>query len=142
MPSQKASKRLRKELMANQIQPPAQSQQQEIAQHIHQELMYSGPIPAPETLEGYKKTDPSYPERIMKMAEAHNAADVTAKNRISLSDLITPLIGQVFTLILGAGGILACIYLAMAGYTLPAIVAVVGGFSPVAAGAFKTIRRR
>jgi len=40
------------------------------------EEYYQGPLPDPNTLIMYKSTDPSFPERIMKMAEAHNAADV------------------------------------------------------------------
>ena len=99
-------------------------------------------LPAPEVLEGFKNVNDSFPERIMKMAEAHNAADVAAKNRISLSDLITPIIGQAFTMILGAGGILACVYLARAGYTWPAVASIAGGFSPVVIGALKNLRRR
>ena len=136
--SSKVNKRLRKELMANQTQSQTQPQnlpQQQIRGEIH-----SGPIPDPETLERYSGAGPNFPERIMQMAEAHNAADVAAKNRISLSNLIVPIIGQVFTLILGAGGILACIYLAKAGYTGPAIAAMAGSFSPMVIGALKNLR--
>jgi len=89
----------------------------------------------------YKGADPSFPERIMQMAESHNAADVVTKNRISFSNLIVPIIGQVFTLILGAGGILACIYLAKSGYTGAAIAAIAGSFSPIIIGAFKNLQR-
>jgi uncharacterized membrane protein len=91
-------------------------------------------------LEKYKKADPSFPERIMRMAEAHNVADITAKNRISLSNLIIPVIGQVFTLILGGGGIIACVYLAEAGFTGGAIAAIMGSFSPMVINAFKGLR--
>jgi hypothetical protein len=93
-------------------------------------------------LEKYRNADPSFPERIMRMAEAHNAADVITKNRISLSNLIVPIIGQVFTLLLGAGGIFACIYLANAGYTGPAIAIIVSSFSPIIIGAFRNLRRK
>jgi len=103
---------------------------------------YQGPLPDPEMLERYKNADPSFPERIMRMAEDHNAADVITKNRISLSNIIVPIIGQVFTLILGVGGILACIYLAKAGYTGAAIAAIVGSFSPIIISAFKSLQRR
>ena len=64
------------------------------------------------------------------MAEAHNAADVKAKNRASLADLMIPIFGQLFTLVLTGGGIVACVLLARAGYTGPAIAAIVTGFSP------------
>jgi len=136
MPSGKASKRLRR-VMANQVQniPPNQIVREQTFEIIQ------GPLPEPEMLERYKNADPSFPERIMRMAEAHNTADVITKNRISFSNLIVPIIGQVFTLILGAGGILACIYLAKSGYTGAAIAAITGSFSPIIIGAFKSLRR-
>ncbi|MDR2718551.1 MAG: hypothetical protein LBB89_10890 [Treponema sp.] len=102
---------------------------------------FQGPLPDPIMLERYKNADSSFPERIMRMAEAHNTADVNTKNRISLSNLIIPIIGQVFTLILGAGGILACLYLAGSGYTGGAIAVVVGSFSPMIVNAFKGLRQ-
>jgi uncharacterized membrane protein len=94
-------------------------------------------------LERYKNADPSFPERIMRMAEAHNTADVRTKNRISLSNLIVPIIGQVFTLTLtlGAGGIIACVYLARAGFTGGAIATIVGSFSPMVINAFRGLRQ-
>jgi uncharacterized membrane protein len=131
MPGAKASKRIKRELMA---EHPA------MLRSVQHEL-FQGPLPNPEMLEGYKKTDPSFPERIVRMAEAHNAADVKAKNRFSLSGLIVPVIGQVFTLILGAGGIIACVYLAKAGFTGGAITAIAGSFSPMIINAFKGLRQ-
>ena len=104
-------------------------------------VTFEGPLPDPMTLEQYKNADPSFPERIMRMAEAHNAADVKSKNRTSLSNLIIPIIGQVFTLMLGAGGILACIYLSMSGYTGGAITAIAGSFSPIIINAIKGLRQ-
>jgi len=125
--------------MANQLQPQNIPQPVLLEQHGK---AFSGPIPDPETLERYKGADPSFPERIMKMAEAHNAADVKAKNRASLADLIIPIIGQTFTLALTGGGIVACVLLAMAGYTWPAIAAIITGFSPVIIGAFRNFRQK
>ena len=92
-------------------------------------------------LERYKNAGEDFPERIMKMAEAHNSADIKTKNRISLSSLIVPIIGQIFTLLLGAGGIFACIYLAKLGYTGAAIAAITGGFSPIIINAFRGLRK-
>jgi len=44
---------------------------------VHSEQKYhSGPIPSPEILRGYQSIDSSFPERIMKMAEANNAASI------------------------------------------------------------------
>jgi uncharacterized membrane protein len=111
-------------------------------QTIETSELYSGPLPQPETLERYKNADPSFPERIMRMAEAHNVADIKTKNRISLSNLIIPVFGQVFTLLLGGGGIIACVYLAKAGFTGGAIAAMVSSFSPMVINAFKGLRDR
>ena len=123
--------------MSNQL--PKNLQQQPVLRH--QEIIIS-PLPDPEIMARYKNADPSFPERIMKMAENHNAADVRMKNRVSLGNMIIPMIGQIFTLILGAGSILACIYLAMAGYTNAAIATIIGGFSPMIIASFKNFRQK
>jgi len=125
--------------MANQPQTiPSQNEQPVLRA---QQRVYEGPLPEPDMLERYKNADPSFPERIMQMAENHNAADVVTKNRISLSNLIVPIIGQVFTLILGVGGILACVYLARSGYTGSAVAIVAGSFSPMVINAFRGLRQ-
>jgi uncharacterized membrane protein len=143
MPRGKASKRLRRELMANSSQNvPSQSDQHIVLTRQEISETFQGPLPDPVMLEGYKNADPSFPERIMRMAEAHNAADINTKNRISLANLIIPIIGQVFTLLLGTGGIFACIYLARTGYTGGAIAAIVGSFSPMVINAFKGLRQK
>jgi uncharacterized membrane protein len=113
-----------------------------IIQEVRSEELYLGPLPEPETLEKYKLTDPSFPERIMKMAEAHNAADVRAKNRVSLVNLVVPIAGQVFTLLLGAGGILSCVFLSQAGFAGGAIASIVTSFSPMVISALRSLRAR
>jgi uncharacterized membrane protein len=132
MPSGKTSKRLRRELVA---------QPQTVIQTVQKSEFFQGPLPDPEALERYKNAGSSFPERIMLMAEAHNAADVRTKNRISLSNLIIPIIGQVFTLMLGAGGMVASVYLARAGFTGGAIATIVGCFTPIVVNAFKGLRQ-
>jgi uncharacterized membrane protein len=117
------------------------AQPQTLIQAVQTSEHFQGPLPEPEMLEKYKNAGSSFPERIMCMAEAHNAADIKTKNRISLSNLIVPVIGQVFTLILGSGGIIACVYLAKAGFTGGAVAAIVGSFSPMVIGAFKGLRQ-
>jgi hypothetical protein len=93
-------------------------------------------------LERYKNADPSFPEHIMKMAEAHNAADVKSKYRISWGNLVVPILGQVFTVVLAVGGTLACIYLAKAGYTGPAVASIVSSYSPIIINAFRNLRHK
>lgn len=128
--------------MENQIQNTQKPPSQTIIHHeeFHNEF-FEGPLPNPVMLVKYKDAGPDFPERIMRMAEAHNAADVITKKRISLSNLIVPIIGQVFTLILGFGCLLSGIYLSKAGYTGAAIAAIAGGFSPMIISAFKNLRQ-
>jgi len=90
---------------------------------------------------GYKNADPSFPERIVKMAERHNAADVGIKKGFIFSNTIIPVIGQVFTFLLGAGSLLACIYLVEKGYTSGAIATVAAGFSPIIINALRSFRQ-
>ena len=145
MPGAKKSKKLRRELMSNQSKNiPAQNiSPRSLHLTANQQINVSGYdiLPDPEILEKYKSADPSFPERIMRMAEAHNVADTKTKNRISLSNLIVPIIGQVFTLILSAGSILACVYLAYSGYTGAAIAIIFSGFSPIIINAFRGLRQ-
>ena len=133
MPSGKINKRLRQESETAAFRPEQQI--------ILQAQQHSGPLPPPETLDGYKKADISFPERIMKMAEAHNEADVRMKNRLSLANLVVPVIGQVFTVVLGVGGIGACVYLAKSGYSTAAIAAIAASFSPMVINALRNLRR-
>jgi uncharacterized membrane protein len=130
--------------MANQSHNVPQQNNPSIT-HLHQEtteIVFQGPLPAPDVLEKYQSADPSFPERIMKMAEAHNEADVLTKKRISFSNLIVPIIGQISTILLCAGSFLACIYLAKSGYSGAAIAAVIGGLSPIIIGAFKNFGQK
>ena len=104
--------------------------------------IYKGSLPKPEILERYKSADPSFPERIMKMAEKHNEADVKIKNGFVFSNTIIPMIGQFFTFFLGIFSLLACIFLAYKGYTSGAIAAVTAGFTPIIINAFKNLKTK
>jgi uncharacterized membrane protein len=64
--------------------------------HVQQEV-FQGPIPHYTDLGGYGSIDPSFPDRIVKMAESHVAADVKTKNRKSWAEMYIPLIAQILT---------------------------------------------
>ncbi|MDR1232550.1 MAG: hypothetical protein LBK61_14250 [Spirochaetaceae bacterium] len=53
---------------------------------------YNGPIPPPSDLKELQTISPDFPERIMRIAEAHAEADVQTKNRDSIASLATPII--------------------------------------------------
>ena len=107
---------------------------------IHGEI-FKGPLPNPEILERYKNADPSFPERIVKMAEKHNADDVGIKRSFVFSNIIIPIAGQVFTFLLGIGCLLTCIYLANKGLAGGAIAVIVAGFSPIIINALKSFKQ-
>ena len=120
--------------MAN---PPQNIQKQTFIEYGQ---VTSGPIPDPDIMARYKIADPTFPERIMKMAEAHNAADVKIKNRISFANMAIPIIGQVFTVILACGGTAACIYLAIKGFSGPAIASITASYAPIVINALRNLR--
>ena len=118
---------------------PVSSQQKKLVASFSGEI-FQGPLPDPEMLERYKNADPSFPERIVKMAEKHNAADVEIKRSFSFSNTVIPIAGQVFTFLLGVGSLFTCIYLAEKGYASGAIAAIAAGFAPIIINAFKGLR--
>ncbi|GHV16143.1 hypothetical protein FACS189493_1450 [Spirochaetia bacterium] len=108
-------------------------------QLLQMQQVYQGPIPQSQELAGYKSIDPTYPDRIIKMAESHTAADVKTKNRKSWAEMVTPIIGQTYTLFLGFGGMGVCIYLANKGFTAQGIAAVAVGFAPMVINAISSL---
>jgi uncharacterized membrane protein len=104
--------------------------------------IYQGPMPHPDTLKGFGEIDLSFPERIMKMAEAHNDADVKTKLRLSLANLMIPIIGQVFTLLITGGGIIACVFLAIAGKYGESVAAIILSFAPIIINALTNLKNK
>ncbi|MDR3303662.1 MAG: hypothetical protein LBS86_04555, partial [Treponema sp.] len=76
-------------------------------------------------MKDYGEVHSDYPERIFKMAEAHSAANIRRKDRMSLA----PLVGQVFSFLLGCIGFGLCAYLASKGLESGAIVSAIGGIA-------------
>lgn len=65
----------------------------EIKQQVHTEL-YSGVVPPPSLLEQFNKVDPTFADRIFKMAEAQNEHSIKSEERIIRNNFISKLIGQ------------------------------------------------
>jgi uncharacterized membrane protein len=103
---------------------------------------YNGPIPPPSDLKELKTVDETFPERVMQIAESHAKADVLRKNRDSLADLITPIIAQIITLLLGMAGIAGCIILSKAGYEAGGIAAIIASFSPMIVAALSNLKSK
>jgi uncharacterized membrane protein len=73
-------------------------------QEIETQELYFGPIPHPDLVKKFGDIDPSFPERIMRMTEDNNKADVTMRNRFSLAGLAVPLLGQIFSFLISCIG--------------------------------------
>lgn len=65
--------------------------------------MYSGPVPPPEIMEGYKQIDPTFPERMFAMAERQSEHRISLESKRVQSDGGNERLG----LILGAVIVLA-----------------------------------
>jgi uncharacterized membrane protein len=78
-------------------------------------------------MEGYKRIDPSYPERILQMAEKHAEADVFMEKEAAKSVSR----GQVFSFILCIIGFGVAVLLAVMKLEAAAITAAIGGVSPI-----------
>jgi uncharacterized membrane protein len=100
--------------------------------------VFLGPIPSPSILGDYRKLDPSYPDRIIRMAEQHAEADVLLKNR-EASAIGR---GQVFSFILGIIGFGTAIFLAVKKLEAGAIAAAIGGIAPIIIAALANFQQK
>jgi uncharacterized membrane protein len=104
---------------------------------IQQTAMYAGPIPTPELLRGYKDIDPTFAERIVKMAEKHVDADVLIKNE----DARAIKRGQIFSFVVCILGLAAAVVLAVLNLQPVAIAAALTGVSPIIISALTSNKR-
>lgn len=115
-----------------------QSNSQPIAvDQVVQTGIYSGPIPPPQVLAGFKELMPDLPERIVKMAEIETEADVRRIDRESSSIGR----GQVFSFILGMTGFGLAAVFALKGMETGAIAAAIGGIAPIIVAAIGNLRK-
>ena len=104
---------------------------------LGQQEIFSGPLPLLDTLKGYGEVDPDYPERLMKMAEAHAAADVHQKYK----EPFNVTLGQVFSFVLGFSGFGLSAFLALRGLGAGAIAVAIGGVAPIVVAAIGNLRK-
>jgi len=104
---------------------------------LGQQEIFSGPLPPPDTLKGYSEVNPNYPERLMKMAEAHAAADVHQKYK----EPFNVTLGQIFSFLLGLSGFGLSAFLAIRGLGAGAIAVAIGGVAPIVVAAIGNLRK-
>ena len=105
------------------------SQKHEIV--VHQEHQSSGPLPHPDVLVGYEKIDPTFPERIMKMAEANNDASIQHEKSLIEGSLKNERRGQWLAFFLGVLGLIVGVVLSLLGFSSAAIAAIIGSLAPI-----------
>ena len=105
------------------------SQKHEIV--VHQEHQFSGLLPHPDVLVGYEKIDPTFPERIMKMAEANNDASIQHEKSLIEGSLKNERRGQWLAFFLGVLGLIVGVVLSLLGFSSAAIAAIIGSLAPI-----------
>jgi uncharacterized membrane protein len=108
-----------------------------VLQAVQTRELYQGPIPHPDILKKFGTIDPSYPERIIKMTEDNNRADIINRNR----DSITGILGQVLSFVLGIAGFGLSALLALKGLEAGAVAAALGGIAPIIVAAIGNLRK-
>lgn len=99
---------------------------------------YNGPIPPAAELEQLRAIDPSFPERVMRIAESHAAADVRRKDRFSM----VPIIGQIASFLISCMGFGIGVFCAIKGIEAGAVTAIIGGIAPIIIAALSNIRKK
>jgi hypothetical protein len=89
-------------------------------------------------LERLKSVDPSFPERVMRLAEAHAAADVRQKDRFSMA----PIVGQITSSLICCMGFGIGVFFALQGTESGAITAIIGGISPIVIAALSNLKKK
>jgi uncharacterized membrane protein len=113
-----------------------------LIQEVETQEIYSGPIPHPDTLKKFGDIDPAFPERIMRMTEDNNKAEVTMRNRFSLASLVVPLLGQVFSFAISCIGFGVAIVFGLKGIEVGAVTATIGGIAPIVIAALTNLKSR
>ena len=114
----------------------------DLALIIQRVQTFSGPLPHPELLNKYGEIKPDFPERIVRMAENHNAADIRTKDRFSFAMSFSAIAGTLFSFLLGLSGVGAGIWLARIGYSSASIAAIIGGIAPILIASLRNFTKK
>jgi len=101
---------------------------------------FQGPIPSPEILSNYSKADPSFPERVMKMAESeikHRQdmdkdalkADIEMTKIEVKTEALSTIIGQILGFLIAITAISAGVYTTLKGHPVTGGIIGTGGLA-------------
>ena len=93
-------------------------------------IQHSGPLPHPDVLRGYSEIDPSFPERVMKMAEENNSASIKHEEKLIEGSLSNQRLGIILNFIICGFGLCVAALLGYAGMQFGAASAVICSLCP------------
>lgn len=110
-----------------------------VRQTVEKGEMFRGPIPPPAYMKGYQEIDPTFPDRILKMTEKANDADIEDQHNVIRSDNFSRAFGQVLSFILGCLGLFVAYRLAVLNYASATIItAALTGVAPILIAAIRS----
>lgn len=128
------------------MKPQNSSHEKPVAAVQQRIQFYQGDVPHPEILAGLKEIDPSFPERIFKIAEAAAAERIRASkaNTDNAREIVEKQYsfkarGQVLTFVLFLLILGVTLFLAYLGMSGAAIATCLGGFATIALSAINGI---
>ncbi|MDR1950139.1 MAG: DUF2335 domain-containing protein [Spirochaetaceae bacterium] len=111
---------------------------------LSRQEFFSGPLPPPAELKGYKEIDPGYPERLLKMAESH--ADSVDRLRheeafLKHREAMSLGRGQWLSFILGMAGFGLAAIFGFKGMGTQATASIIAGVAPIIVAALGNLRK-
>ncbi|MCL2231947.1 MAG: hypothetical protein FWB99_02605 [Treponema sp.] len=121
---------------STQLAKPSPKNKVQLQALLGQEV-FSGPLPSPGMLKGYREISPDYPERLMKMAEAHAAADIHKKYKEPFNITFGQVLRSLWAFLFG----LSKRPFGSNGLEAVAIAAALGGIAPIIVAALGNLRK-
>lgn len=115
---------------------PAQKENKTVAALQHKQTQFIGPIPPPEMLQGYYSLKEEYADKIIKMAEENNAANIELEKKALEGNIRINSRAQIFAFIivlLGYG--MASLFGFVLKNTPATVVSIITGTAPLAIAA-------
>ncbi|MBQ6567450.1 MAG: DUF2335 domain-containing protein [Treponema sp.] len=116
--------------------PPSQKENKAVAIQHHEQTQFIGPIPPPEMLKGYYSLKEEYADKIIKMAEENNSANIELEKKALEGNIRINSRAQVFAFIivlLGYG--MASLFGFVLKNTPATVVSIITGTAPLAIAA-------
>ncbi len=103
---------------------------------------HRGPLPLPSHLKQYGEIDPSFPERIMKMAEANNNAAIEDSHKALDASVREVKRGQILSFVIAMTGLLVGSALVIFCKSSAGVATMLTGVSPILVSAIESIMKK